>query len=221
MSLAIVGCMRNLHTPTTNDCVIASNAEQSSEDEYTDVIVATEIHDIQWSGEQPPTPPTFPIPLEETFRAHYSYQSILGQLDILQIWDQSQTEQGARDAIDTEVRNFIEVGATTEGNVLQYIIGHKFLETARTWGFGSRPDLARVLIESCARIIIDQPKNSVESFRQSSSPHSEQITREDGAMGFRTHLTKKGAGFRLMLWKHMDGAIEFANVGDKDELEIC
>lgn len=78
-----------------------------------------------------------------------------------------------------------------------------------------------VLIESCARIVLGIPKNTLNEFRENSKATSKQRVREDGALAFRTHLTKKGIGLRLMFWKKQNGTIEFANIGDKDELEIC
>jgi len=76
-----------------------------------------------------------------------------------------------------------------------------------------------VLIETCARIVIGYPKNELAPFRIDANS-SKQRSREDGSRAFRTHLTKKGPGFRLMFWETPTGLIEFANVGDKDELVI-
>jgi len=77
-----------------------------------------------------------------------------------------------------------------------------------------------VLIESCARIVLGVPKNPIKEFRINSKPTSDQRVRHDGSLAYRTHLTKKGAGLRLMIWIRPDGTFEFANMGDKDELEI-
>ena len=66
--------------------------------------------------------------------------------------------------------------------------------------------------------MLDIPKHELKPFYDRVS--GRQIFRSDGAHAFRTHLTKKRAGLRLMLWKIPDGTIEFANVGDKDELAI-
>src|ERR1039457_3294181 len=82
-------------------------------------------------------------------------------------------------------------------------------------GFGARLSV----VDSCARILLGEPKNSVEPFRVSQDS-TEQKTRNDGACALRTHLTKDGPGYRLMLWELKDKSIEFANVGPKNELVI-
>jgi hypothetical protein len=77
-----------------------------------------------------------------------------------------------------------------------------------------------VTVESCARIVLGIPKNPINEFRERVDGNAKQRKREDGALAFRTHLTKKGVGLRLMFWRHTDGTIEFANIGGKGELLI-
>ena len=76
------------------------------------------------------------------------------------------------------------------------------------------------LINTCAQIVLGCPKNELKPFRANPAPSAPQHVRADGALAFRTHLTKHGAGYRLMYWQRTDGVIEFANIGVKHELII-
>jgi hypothetical protein len=147
-----------------------------------------------------------------------SHDALLSQLGVWEVWRNATDERAAVNAINLCVAEIEESGVRPERKP-EFRLGASFLESARRWGFGNRSDYARLLIESCARIVLGIPKHSVEPFRESADSH-QQRSRDGGALAYRTHLTKKGAGFRLMLWRIPDGTIEFANVGDKDELVI-
>jgi hypothetical protein len=187
------------------------------DDELT---IEAEVHEVQWHDASYRASITLPAAISESFNIFGSHQDFLAGIGVLKLWDSGRSEGGARDAINLKIHELIENGTAEDADVAEYRFGSRFLETVLHWGFGSRGDYAALLIESCARIVVDKPKNSVEPFRVDSNASSDQRVRSDGALAFRTHLTKKGAGFRLMLWKTDDGLIEFANVGDKDELEI-
>ncbi|QAZ66814.1 hypothetical protein C3Y92_05980 [Solidesulfovibrio carbinolicus] len=104
---------------------------------------------------------------------------------------------------------------------MDFEIGSGFVHSLHTWGANSRHDYAMVIIESCARIVLGMPKNSINEFRESAKATAKQRIRvDDGALAFRTHLTKKGVGLRLMFWRLAGGTIEFANIGAKGDLEI-
>lgn len=140
---------------------------------------------------------------------------ISAQLEVWELWDNASSNDSAVSAIELRVQNLIDAGVNPAK--LEYKLGSNFLQTVRIWG----ADHAMIIIESCARIILGIPKNSLNEFRVDSKSTSAQRKRnDDGALAFRTHLTKKGAGLRLMFWKLPSGVIEFANIGDKDELEI-
>ncbi|HOO49872.1 MAG TPA: hypothetical protein PLK94_01140, partial [Alphaproteobacteria bacterium] len=126
--------------------------------------------------------------------------------------------EGAIQAIEEVISDIVSNGYDGTKRI-DYTIGSNFLTSARKWGFDKNKSDANILIESCARIILDCPKNEVNVFRESENT-DKQRKRADGALAFRTHLTKRGVGFRLMFWRHTDGKIEFANVGSKNELEI-
>jgi hypothetical protein len=207
------------HTPH-DDFSIASYIDESLLTDSSELTIISEVHEIECYDPSRRSNCVFPVKLRDVFDIYSSHNDFLMGIDILDLWAFATTEQGARDAIDILVNELVQQGSAEASQVITYAIGQRFLDSARKWGFGARSDYAMVLIESCARIVIGQPKNHLEPFRINANPGSRQRTRADGALAFRTHLTKRGPGFRLMLWETSGGEIEFANVGDKDELEI-
>lgn len=198
---------------------IASIMEPSEEDaDPADVQCDFELHDWSWSSEERHPLPSLPAAISGAMPLATSHSALLRQLGTWEVWKHATDDQAAVDAIELCISELVALGVSDQGRT-RFRLGLQFLESARTWGFGNRSDYARLLVESCARIILNIPKHPVDVFRESSDS-ARQRRRHDGALAHRTHLTKKGAGFRLMLWKLADGAIEFANVGDKDELTI-
>lgn len=204
---------------TAGHTIIASSFEESHPtSDPADVECTTELHDWQWASRPRHAIPPLPVTIECRIPLAYSHDALLSQLGVWEVWNNATGEQAAIDAISLCVAEIEESGVARDDKA-KFRIGARFLESARGWGFGNRSDYARLLIESCARIVLGIPKQSLEPFRESANSPRQRI-REDGALAYRTHLTKKGAGFRLMLWRLPDGTIEFANVGDKDELVI-
>ena len=56
----------------------------------------------------------------------------------------------------------------------------------------------------------------------SQGAQKKQMSREkDGALGYRTHITKKGRALRLMYWQKENGEVVLANIGNKVDVEIA
>ncbi len=100
-----------------------------------------------------------------------------------------------------------------------WIIGKNFTESLHAWNFSQVASQAELVIDACARILLKKPRQPLKEF-WSNVEKKIQIIRDDGATGWRTHLSKRGVGFRLMLWIHKNGTVEFANVANKAECEI-
>ncbi len=220
-SLVVLACWQRVCRPEAPSCVIASAWDMELDGDNTEVLLVAEVLEAQGRGIKREAGAPFPMACSNVFVAYDSFSAVLKHLGSLRLWGDGESEQNARDAIDVRVGELLEAGAATRGDVLAYRLGPSFLESVRRWGFALRRDLASNLIDSCARVIIGQPKHSMKPFRTTDAPTAPQRVRADGALAFRIPLTKHGAGFRLMLWKHLDGIVEFANVGDKDELEIA
>lgn len=155
----------------------------------------------------------FPLTVESSLAICFGHDDALQQMAVLDLWGDASSETSAVDAIRAMIAKHRRTGLPADKGEHPFRLGRHFLESAQRCGFGSRSDLATLLIDSCARIVLKMPKKPITEFRQ--DPRA-----SDGALPRRTHLTKHGAGFRLMFWETPDGVIEFANVGPKAELII-
>ena len=215
--LAMMSLARVVIEPANNRTLFVSSAKRNANFcENIDVMVETEIHECSFLGEK--NCPAFPIRVQDQIPFAWGYNDLMQQLGVYTIWKNATCKEDATEAIEQFIRELLLSGLD-ESRRHSFRIGNHFLESARRWGFFNRTDYAMLLIESCARMVLDVPKKPIKVFRASSTS-AEQRVRSDGARAFRTHLTKTGPGFRLMLWRLPDDVIEFANVGDKDELEI-
>jgi hypothetical protein len=207
---------KNAQKEPVDGCTFAARFGESVK-HHNELTVQAEVSDVLFSDET--SPDSLPITVEESFHLCFGHTEVLKQFDCTILWGNADSEQGAIDAIQQRINALIEQGSSTSNKELPYSLGAHFLESARNWGF-TRSDLASNLIESCARIIIQNPKYDLNEFRISKNSPKQRTRKSDGATAWRTHLTKKGAGYRLMFWKTTEGKIEFANVGSKFELEI-
>jgi len=203
-----------------NQLVLASAESEEVQENTNEIHVSSEIHDIEWGENTTPSLITLPTVISDTLNSYTCYNDYIGGLGYVELWQREESEKGLAEAINYFVDELIRNGSAQHGSKIKYSFGHNFIESLKRWDFNTRSDYASVLIETCARIIIRKPKNELKPFRVDVSSNATQRVRNDGASAFRTHLTKKGPGFRLMLWEITDEEIEFANVGDKDELCI-
>jgi hypothetical protein len=185
----------------------------------SEIDLMAEVHDIELSSEDVKGSNTFPIKTVYKLPVSFCHDDLLNNLGLWSIWNNASDETSVRLAIEICIKNIITSGASDQ-SIIEFVIGDHFVDSLRRWGAATRSDYAMVIIESCARISLGIPKNLLNEFREDSKATSKQRTREDGALAFRTHLTKKGIGLRLLFWKYINGTLEFANVGDKDELKI-
>ncbi|HBP90841.1 MAG TPA: hypothetical protein DD706_24505 [Nitrospiraceae bacterium] len=198
---------------------IASTMEGLAGDaDLSEIQFDSELYDWSWSIQDRYAIPPFPAAVSGLIPLATSHNAFLRQLGVWELWKNATDAASAVDAIELCIDELVASGSNDEHRT-RFQLGPGFLESARTWGFGNRSDYARLLVESCARIVLNIPKHLLGVFHEHGDS-TRQRRRGDGALAFRTHLTKKSAGFRLMLWKLPDGTIEFANVGDKDELSI-
>jgi len=184
----------------------------------TIIAIKADIQDIGLSIDSSPKC-VLPISISQSIPVVFSHEQLIESLDLWIIWDGASNEESVRSCIAASVKSLISSNAI-DNEICNFVIGENFVASLHAWNADSRRDYAMVTVESCARIVLGIPKNPVNEFRESADGAAKQRRRGDGALAFRTHLTKKGVGLRLMFWKCFDGTIEFANIGGKDELEI-
>lgn len=160
-----------------------------------------------------------PTSISQNIPLVFSHQQLIESLDIWTIWDEASGTEAVSLCIDSCIKKLVSEGAS-DNAISNYVIGDEFISSLHKWNADSRRDYAMVTIQSCARIVLGIPKNLVNEFRESDATTAKQRTRCDGAVAYRTHLNKTGVALRLMFWKLIDGTIEFANIGGKNELEI-
>lgn len=136
----------------------------------------------------------------------------------LELWNVAQNADDVRRAIEFRVKEHQEKGLHPE-KIGLWMIGANFVQSLHTWNFDRVESQAELVIDACARLLLDRPREPLKEFRITAGS-KKQMVRDDGATGWRTHLSKRGVGFRLMLWRHENGTIEFANVANKAECEI-
>ncbi len=217
--LVVMACYKCHHDPSIEFLLASAKSEPEEAFERGEVHVSANVGAIESPTNAAEWEKILPSQFDESMPVAFGRDSILEQLGHIRLWGNADSEENARYAIDARVLELLASGAGNRGQVREYRFGPQFLESARENAFAARSDLAGILIDSCARILIDVPKQEVKPFRISESS-DEQTVRDDGAKALRTHLTKRGPGYRLMLWILSDGVIEFANVGPKKELEI-
>lgn len=184
------------------------------------ITIKADIHEIGTIPERIPQERNLPLALSQGIPVSFCHEELIASLDLWELWNGALNAESVRLCIESAVKNLIASGANASKKCA-YSIGGEFINSLHAWDANARRDFAMVTIESCARIVLDIPKNSINEFRVNAKADADQRSRDDGALAFRTHLTKKGVGLRLMFWKHKDGLIEFANIGGKDELEIA
>jgi len=217
--LAVIACYQHHNGSRTGFLLASAKSDPLEAFKDEEVRISAHVEEIDSPADADDWVKVLPVQVEESMPVAFSRDSILEQLGHLRLWGDAESEQDARDAIDTRVKELLATGTGNRERVKEYRLGAEFLASARANAFASRSDLAGNLIDSCARIVIDVPKHELKPFRVSEYS-DEQLMRADGARAWRTHLTHAGPAFRLMLWTLPGGSVEFANVGPKNQLEI-
>lgn len=181
------------------------------------VAINTEVADIEWHATATGRPIHCPHSINAEIPVFLSRNGLLSQIEPISLWPDNEDLDQARNAIDSCIARLVASGTIDEG-LKRYTLGAEFLSSAAQWECGRLGRHNFTLIESCARILLGIPKHQISEFIDNDT--GKQKIRTDMAVGCRTHMTKKGAGLRLMFWELPNGTIEFANVGDKDELVI-
>jgi hypothetical protein len=161
-----------------------------------------------------------PFPLCTDIDIYHDFNTLLSSIEPSRLWTEPLDNQKVNDSIEARIQYHLHTGTGNVAKKEKYFIGGAFVDSLMRWDAMNVPGLADTTIDSCARIILYLPREEIIIFRENDNPGSKQKVRRDGALAWRTQLTKRDAGFRLMFWELTNGTLEFANVGDKDELVI-
>lgn len=215
--LAMIVMVEHGYGRDVDQIALASIPSDNTEPELQYLSVSTEIVEFEWQSNSDDRDIHQPFAIDDRVSVFFSRIGMLESIEPLSLWPATVDISAAYNAIDCCIARLVAAGTSQELRI-SYSIGESFLRTAQKWQCGYEGRHAFTLIESCARIVLGIPKHEVKPFYDGAS--GRQKIRDDGALALRTHITKRGAGLRLMLWELPDKTIEFANVGDKDELQI-
>ncbi len=167
------------------------------------------------------------LPMSIFGRAHLveNLSEIALLLGASNLWRHSTDASHLHFAIATKRLELLRASGSAKdlSDVPNFMIGSDFLSSVGAHNaVGSNGTHCELVLETCARIVLGQPKNSLDSFeKRNLAGRLVPFVRErDGANALRTHMMKHHEGLRLMLWRTVGGTIEFANVGTKFDLEI-
>jgi hypothetical protein len=161
-----------------------------------------------------------------------SYFGFLERLSPELIWARANEASSIHLAITLEALRILRASDSnaTLKSVPRFRVGSDFWDSLVRTASGPNGTFAGAVREACARIILALPKNRGAPFLAPSGSRRgkwRQVERLDGALGFRSHITKGHEALRLMYWEIKSSAshntpqvVEFANVGAKAELLI-
>jgi hypothetical protein len=215
-ALAVVTSFQEANDDAKLFLLVSSKSDPQEAFASQEVQITVHISGVECSDALAKLKTRMPLDIDRTLPVAFYGKSLLQSVGCLKLWAQAASPSDVRDAINARLEEVLSAGTGKKEDIRGFIVGEHFLQSARHNGFRERLNI----VDSCARIIVNEPKNSIEPFRVSADDSSEQRTRGDGALAFRTHLTKDGPGYRLMFWELTDKSIEFANVGPKKELVI-
>jgi hypothetical protein len=157
--------------------------------------------------------------------AAYRPTAMLEKADSNSVWDTANRGIDVHFAI---VLKMIEIKQSGGNRIAPidlpfFVIGSEFFGSICANQCGPQSRYGHLLLETCARIVLGAPKNSIDPFMKGARSESdEQWCRDrDRALAFRTHLTKSHEALRLVLWRTQAGVFEFANVAVHNDLTLC
>jgi hypothetical protein len=147
-------------------------------------------------------------------------------LDCGSVWHAAKTSEDIHLSILLKMADIQREGGhpTRLEGLPAFAVGSEFFESLRRNKAGPKSQYGDNVLETCARLVLGRPKSSADRFMKGArSRNQEQWQRDrDGMMAYRTHVTKKGEGLRLVFWQAgRGGLIEFANVAMHEDLSLC
>lgn len=174
---------------------------------------------IEFSGTLLTTEPDLELeaPIEETIHLSKGYKSFVEGLDGLALWQRAENAEGLVFALFVgAVRRQIAAGGL-EGlaRMPTFSVGSEFAGSLARNQAGGRGLFSQSTYERVVSVVCGELGRAM--WRDTKAKN--QVVREDGALAWRCHVTTRREALRLMYWT-VEGKVEFANVGVKNELVI-
>jgi hypothetical protein len=152
-------------------------------------------------------------------------ESVCETLKAEDIWDRASTALDIHFGVLLRMREIMRASGKkiSLDGAPRFVIGSEFWASLLANQAGPRSRFGLNVLEGCARVVLGIPKNSIDPFMMGArSMNSEQRKRDrDGALAFRTHLTKGHEALRLVFWRDRSGVNEFSNVAVHNDLTLC
>ncbi|MGJ4892829.1 hypothetical protein ACQR1Y_31880 [Bradyrhizobium sp. HKCCYLRH3099] len=140
------------------------------------------------------------------------------------LWDSAKDAVDVHGAIKLKMYQLLAAAGNEAqiGNLPDFFVGSGFFNSLVGCQAGPNSKFGDNVLESCARVVLATPKNSLDPFvKGARSKSSDQwVRKRDGALAFRTHVTKSKEALRLIFWRTSNGSVEFANVSVHDDLTL-
>lgn len=176
---------------------------------------------VQFSGTLLATDPDFGIQGEvvENIVLSDEYKSFIAGLDGLKLWRTAEDAQGFLFSLFVGVAKKGSATGMFEklSDIPVFAIGSEFADSlARNQAMG-KGRFSRATYETALSVVCG---NAGQAMWRVGSSKRNKIARADGALAWRSHVASRHEALRLMYWT-LEGKIEFANVGLKNELVIA
>jgi hypothetical protein len=151
-----------------------------------------------------------PVRISGSVEVLSSPKDVLHTGRAVSLWCAAQDAAEIHAAVEARVHELVAPDEAA-GARSRFSIGSEFVRSLKENQAFSDGKFASTVLETCARIAAGTPKYDINDFG---------VRSNDGALGKRTHATKHRPALRLLFWMHCDGEVEFANIGQKNDLDI-
>lgn len=185
----------------------------------TDVSIYADVDDIDPPASRGVTVKGY----SSKFRTSESLQSFIDSLDGPTLWCAAECEAEVISAIKLgaiKVRR--EAGCSDPHRSCEtFVFGAAFLDSLHRSQAAGQGRYATATCEACAHLVAkSQTLELRRMYKLSDTGKRIDVTRDDGAVGWRVHITKSGEAMRLMFWRLGDGTIELSTVSPKNVTDI-
>ena len=163
---------------------------------------------------------TFPFQFTAPVSIHHSYAEFLDSADGESLYNAAQTEHDIKIAIFVAARRRrYAAGIDVSAFSAEYFsLGASFVTSLRRNQCQGGHKFGSAAFDAAADIVSGCSGRDENPFW--SNENAGEAREYNGYKAYRTHISKKNEGMRLMFWKSGSGHIVLANVGPKSELQI-
>ena len=142
---------------------------------------------------------------------------LCGVVSATSLWESAKDERDLHFAIAVRICEICKgSGGRLLEDVPQFSLGSEFANSlSRVQVAGGQP-YAGPALETCAKLILGTASDT-SPFKDREG--RQKVRQSDGALAWRTHVTKSGLALRLISWTYGD-TVELANIGAKHDLVL-